>query len=117
MLVELLKSKLHRATVTDANLEYEGSVSIDRKLYRAAGFFLHEKVDILNLNNGERFTTYVIEGKPGEVCLNGAAARKACPGDPVIIASYAQMSREEAENWEPTVVLLGEGNLIKNPPV
>lgn len=113
MTIELLKSKLHRATVTDANLEYEGSISIDPVLYKAAGFFLHEKVDILNLNNGARFTTYIIEGGPGEICLNGAAARLAQPKDLVIIASYASMTPEEAVNHSPNVILLDENNKIK----
>lgn len=113
MTVELLKSKLHRGTVTDADLEYEGSISIDPKLYRAAGFFLHEKVDVLNINNGARLTTYIIEGKEGEICLNGAAARLAHRGDKVIIASYASMTPQEAENHVPNVVLLGANNEIK----
>lgn len=113
----MLKSKLHRATVTDANLEYEGSVSIDPVLSQSAGLLPNEKVDILNLNNGERFTTYVIKGGRGEVCLNGAAARKACIGDRVIIVSYARMSREEAEQWKPWVVLLGKNNTIEKAPL
>ena len=113
MMIEMLKSKLHRATVTGSELEYEGSISIDPELYKKAGFYRHEKVDILNVNNGERLTTYVIDGGPGEVCLNGAAARKACRGDKIIIASYASMTPEEAEEWIPQVILLGDNNTVK----
>ena len=110
MFIEVLKSKLHRATVTDANINYEGSISIDTELYKKAGFLRNEKVDVLNINNGARFTTYIIDGKPGEICINGAAARLAQVGDKVIIVSYAAMTVEEAKEWEPTVVLLGDGN-------
>ena len=106
MLIELLKCKIHRATVTDANLNYEGSITIDRNLMEASGLLLHEKVQVLDINNGERFETYVIEGPRGSgaICLNGAAARLVQKGDLVIIAAYAQMSPEEARTWEPTVV-------------
>lgn len=110
MTVTLLKSKIHRATVTDANLEYEGSISICPKLIDTAKFLLHEKVEIYNCNNGERFATYVIEGKVGEICLNGAAARKVHKSDLVIIASYASMSEDEARNYKPTVVLVDKAN-------
>jgi aspartate 1-decarboxylase len=113
MTIEVLKSKLHRATVTGANPDYEGSVSIDPELSRQAGFFRHEKVDVFNLNNGARFSTYIIDGKKGEVCLNGAAARLVLKGDKVIIVSYAQASIDEAETWQPKVVLLDEGNRPK----
>ena len=112
MLIEVLKSKLHNAVVTDANLEYKGSISIDPVLYKKAGFFRHEKVDVLNLNNGSRLTTYIIEGQPGEICLNGAAARLAQKGDRVIIVSYAQIDAAEAESWEPNIVILKEGNKL-----
>lgn len=113
MKLTLLKSKLHRATVTDANLEYEGSISIDPVLYKKADMYLHEKVEIFNLNNGARFATYIIEGGPGEICLNGAAARLAHKGDKIIIVTYAEMTPEEAEKWVPRVVLLDEGNRVK----
>ena len=106
MQIELLKCKIHRATVTDANLNYEGSITIDRNLMEASGLLLHEKVQVLDINNGERFETYVIEGPRGSgaICLNGAAARLVQNGDLVIIAAYAQMTPEEARTWEPTVV-------------
>lgn len=112
MIVTMLKSKLHKAMVTDADLNYEGSVSIDPGLIDAAGFLLNEQVDIYNITNGNRFTTYVIEGKKGEICLNGAAARLVHRGDRVIIASYAQMEIEKARTWKPKVVLLNEKNEI-----
>lgn len=110
MNINMLKSKIHRATVTDANLEYEGSISICPKLIDTARFLIHEQVDIYNCNNGERFTTYVIKGKDGEICLNGAAARKVHKGDLVIIASYASMSVEEGLKFHPTVVLVNKDN-------
>ena len=106
MLIELLKSKIHRATVTDANLNYEGSITIDMNLIDAAKLVLNEKVAIVNNNNGERFETYVIPGESGTgiVCLNGAAARKVQKGDIIIIMSYALMTPEEASTFEPTVI-------------
>lgn len=113
MRMTLLKSKIHRATVTEADLTYEGSISIDPKLIEAAGFFLNEKVDIYNCNNGERFSTYVIEGMPGQICLNGAAARLVQRGDLVIIASYAEMEKEEALQHKPQVVFVDSKNHIK----
>lgn len=113
MNVTLLKSKIHRAKVTDADLDYEGSISIDPELIQAAGFFLNERVDVYNINNGARFSTYVIKGKPGEICLNGSAARHVMKKDLVIICSYAGMTEEEARHFEPTVVLVDEGNKIK----
>lgn len=113
MFVTMLKSKLHRATVTDADLNYEGSVSIDPALIDTAGFFIGEQVDIYNINNGQRFTTYVIEGKKGEICLNGAAARLVHRGDKVIIACYAQMTPEEARTWKPKSILLDDANQPK----
>ena len=96
MLIEMLYSKIHRATVTDANLNYVGSITIDEELMEAAKLRVGQKVDVLNINNGERFQTYVIKGERGkrEICLNGAAARKAHPGDKVIIVAYAQYSEE-----------------------
>lgn len=112
--ITILKAKLHRATVTDANLNYEGSISIDTELCKVAGMHNWEKVDILNVNNGERFSTYIIPGKKGEICLNGAAARKACPGDKVIIVTYTQIPEEKADGWQPKIVLLNDDNSIKN---
>ena len=111
MIRTLMKSKLHRAAVTDANLNYNGSISIDPELMRKADLIEYEQVDIYNLNNGERFTTYVIVGGAGEMCLNGAAARKAQPGDRIIVASYAQFTDQEREGFKPTVVLLDEKNV------
>lgn len=110
MKVSMLKSKIHRATVTEADLNYEGSISIDPKLIEAAGLLINEKVDILNVNNGERFTTYVIKGRPGEICLNGAAARLVQRGDLVIIVSYCGLDLEEAKKHEPTVVFVDSQN-------
>ncbi len=106
MLIEMMKSKIHRVTVTEANLNYIGSITIDGALLRAADILPGQRVWIVNNNNGERFDTYVIEGEEnsGVICLNGAAARKAQPGDVVIIMTYAQMTPEEARGWKPTVV-------------
>jgi aspartate 1-decarboxylase len=106
----LLKSKIHRATVTDANLNYQGSVSIDTKLMEAADLLEFEKVEIYNCNNGERFATYVIPGKSGEICLNGAAARKVHAGDLVIIASFIQVSDELCHKFKPKLVFVDEQN-------
>ena len=115
MLLTMLKCKLHRATVTECDLHYEGSISIDRKLIEAAGLLINERVEIYNIDNGERFATYVIEGKRGSgvIGLNGAAARKACVGDKLIICSYAQMSPEEARTHVPSIVLVGSKNRIE----
>ena len=112
MLIQMLKCKIHRATVTDADLNYEGSISIDPVLCDAAGLRRFEQVDIYNCNNGARFTTYVIYGKPGEVCLNGAAARLVHKGDKVIIASYAGFSDEEAMVHQPRLVFVNDNNGI-----
>jgi len=114
MLVELLKSKIHRATVTDACLDYEGSITIDGELMQAAGLFSHEKVHVLNLNNGERFETYVMEGKrkSGAICLNGAAARLVQKNDLVIIAAYIYLTPEEAKSWQPKIVKVNAKNRI-----
>jgi len=114
MNITLLKAKIHRATVTGADLDYEGSISIDRALLKAANLREFERVDIYNCNNGERFSTYIILGGPGEVALNGAAARKVLPGDEVIIAAYAQMSEKEAETFDPTVVMVNKDNSVKS---
>ena len=113
MKIELMRCKIHRATVTEADLNYEGSVSIDPALIEAAGLMLHEKVDILNCNNGARFTTYVIKGKKGQVCLNGAAARLVQKGDLVIIVAYGQLSLKEAKNFKPCVVFVDSKNRPK----
>lgn len=110
----LLKSKIHRATVTDANLNYTGSISLDPALLKAADLLAFEQVDIYNCNNGERFHTYVILGNPGEVCLNGAAARKVQPGDVVIIASYAEFEQDEARTHEPLLVYVDGQNRIQS---
>jgi aspartate 1-decarboxylase len=114
MILTLLKAKLHRATVTGADLHYEGSISIDQDLLERAGILVNEQVDIYNINNGERFTTYAIAAPrgSGEIGLNGAAARKAMAGDKVIICAYAGVPAEEARNYRPTVVLLGDGNVV-----
>ncbi|MCQ2610855.1 MAG: aspartate 1-decarboxylase [Treponema sp.] len=111
--ITVLKAKLHRATVTDACLDYEGSISIDTELCKLAGMHNWEKVDVLNVNNGARFSTYIIPGKKGEICLNGAAARMAQKGDKVIIVTYTNIKEEAAESWQPKVVLLGEQNEVK----
>lgn len=113
MMLQMLKSKIHRATVTDADLNYEGSVSICPKLIEAAGLRIFETVDIYNINNGARFTTYVIQGKSGEICLNGAAARMVHRGDLVIIANYAHYTEAEADKHAPKVVFVDEKNQIK----
>jgi aspartate 1-decarboxylase len=109
----LLKSKIHRATVTDADLNYTGSISLGPEFLKAADLLEFEQVDIYNCNNGERFHTYVILGQPGEVCLNGAAARKVQPGDIVIIASYAEYEEEEAQVHKPLLVYVDDKNAIK----
>jgi aspartate 1-decarboxylase len=109
----LLKSKIHRATVTDADLNYTGSISIGPELLEAADLLEFEQVDIYNCNNGERFHTYTILGKPGEVCLNGAAARKVQPGDIVIIASYAEYDEAEARSHKPRLIYVDEVNAIR----
>jgi aspartate 1-decarboxylase len=113
MKIEMLKSKIHRATVTEANLEYTGSVSIDPVLCEAVGLREFEKVDVLDIDNGARLTTYVILGKPGEVCLNGAAARLVHTGDRVIIVSYASLDMAEADDFRPKIVVVDDQNTIK----
>lgn len=106
MLIEMMQSKIHRVTVTEANLNYIGSITIDSALLEAAGIMEGQRVYIVNNNNGERLDTYVIAGPKGSgvICLNGAAARKAQPGDIIIIMSYAQMTPEEAKVFKPTVI-------------
>ena len=114
MLITMFKSKIHRATVTQADLNYAGSLTLDRDLMDAAGMREHEQVDVLNIDNGNRFTTYVIEGPRGSgvVCLNGACARLGQPGDLVIAVSYAQMTPEEADNFQPVTVHVNKNNQI-----
>ncbi|UXR64123.1 aspartate 1-decarboxylase [Bdellovibrio bacteriovorus] len=110
MNISMLRTKIHRATVTGADLNYEGSVSICPDLIKASGLLINERVDIYNCNNGARFSTYVIKGKKGEICLNGAAARHVQKGDLVIICSYCGMSLEEGKKHEPTVVFVNGKN-------
>ena len=114
MQIEVLKSKLHCVTVTDANLQYMGSITIDEDLMDAANLIAGEKVQIVDNNNGERFETYIIKGERGSgcICLNGAAARKVQVGDEVIIISYALMDFEEAKRYKPTIVFPKDGNKL-----
>ena len=114
MQIEVLKSKLHCVTVTDANLQYMGSITIDEDLMDAANLIAGEKVQIVDNNNGERFETYLIKGERGSgcICLNGAAARKVQVGDTVIIIAYAIMDFEEAKHYQPVVVFPKEGNKL-----
>ena len=115
MLVTMMKAKLHRATVTQADLDYEGSIAIDRDLLDASGILPHEQVDVLNITTGARFTTYAIEAPRGSkvIGVNGAAARLVQKNDKVIVVSYCQLDAAEARNYAPNVVLLDDGNTIK----
>lgn len=110
----MLKGKIHRATVTGADLHYEGSITIDRELMEAANILPYEEVRIYNVTNGERFETYAIEGEPGggEICLNGAAAHKASRGDIVIIACFGMVAEEQARGWKPDNVYVDAANRI-----
>jgi len=110
----MLYSKLHRATVTDANLNYVGSITIDQDLLDAVDMRVGQKIDIVNVNNGERFSTYIIPGErdKGDICLNGAAARKVHKGDKIIIIAYASMTEEEADKHQPKIVILDDDNSI-----
>jgi aspartate 1-decarboxylase len=112
MQIEIFKSKIHRAVITEANLNYAGSITIDEELMEAANIIENEKVQVVNINNGERLETYVIKGKRGSgvCCLNGPAARKAVVGDIVVIIAYATMDFEEAKTFKPSVVFPKEGN-------
>ena len=114
MLRTMCKSKIHRATVTDANLNYVGSITIDQELMEKADILPYEKVQVVNNNNGARLETYVITGERGrgDVCLNGAAARLVQPGDKIIILSYAQYSSEELQDFMPKVVFVDEKNRV-----
>lgn len=107
-----LRSKLHRATITGTNKDYSGSIAIDAKLMQQAGIAPFERVEVYNVNNGERLATYAIEGDPGEVCLFGAAALKGEVGQKVIICTYAWLEDDEARIVKPTVITLGDGNTI-----
>jgi len=114
MTFEMLYSKIHRATITDANLNYVGSITIDEDLINAAKLKVGQKVDVVNINNGERFQTYIIKGKAGskDICINGAAARKVEIGDKIIVIAYALYNEVELENYTPTVVLVDNKNSI-----
>lgn len=110
----MLQAKLHRATITDANLNYQGSITIDSAILQKAGLRVGQKVEIANINNGERFSTYIIKGEAnsGTICLNGAAARKAQVGDKVIIMAYANYDESELATYAPNILLLNEHNKI-----
>ena len=112
----MLKSKIHRATITDADMHYEGSIAIDTELMEKADLVPYEKVEIANINNGNRFNTYVIEGKrgSGEISLNGAAARLGEVGDLIIIFSYINLSNDQISKFKPTIILVGENNKVKS---
>jgi len=114
MTLDMLYSKIHRATVTDANLNYIGSITIDQDLLDASNLRVGQKVEIVNVNNGERFSTYIIKGDRGskDMCLNGAAARKVEVGDKIIVIAYASYNEKELENYKPVVVLVDEDNNI-----
>lgn len=114
MQLTLLKCKLHRATITQADLHYEGSISIDQDLLEAAGLLPNEQVDVLNINNGQRFTTYAITAPRGSrmFCVNGAAARLAQVGDRIIVVAYASMEQTEAKRFQPKVIVLDEDNQV-----
>ena len=112
----ICKSKIHGAVVTEANLQYTGSLTLDSLLMRAADLVPYEQVQVVNLNNGSRFETYCIEGKPGSgtVCLNGAAARLAVVGDPIIVLSYAHLAEEELAGFAPKLVFVNEQNQVRH---
>jgi len=114
MTFDMLYSKIHRATVTDANLNYVGSITIDEDLLKASNMMVGQKVEIVNINNGERFSTYIIKGEAGskDICLNGAAARKVQIGDKIIIIAYASYTKDELKQYTPTVVHVDDKNDI-----
>jgi len=116
MIIEVLKSKIHRVTVTDCELNYIGSITIDESLIEAANMIVGEKVQVVNINNGERLETYIIKGKrdSGEITLNGPAARKVQKGDKVIIISYARMSIDDAKSFKPTLIFPDQNNSLKS---
>ncbi|MDH5721094.1 MAG: aspartate 1-decarboxylase [Spirochaetia bacterium] len=112
MMISVLRAKIHRATVTDADLNYEGSLTVDNELLEKTGLREYEKVHVVNINNGARFETYIIKGKPGsgEICLNGAAARLGQKGDKVIVIAYALLSEEELKTHQPNIILVDDNN-------
>jgi len=114
MTITMLHSKIHRATVTDANLNYVGSITIDVDILKAANMRIGQKIDIVNVNNGERFSTYIIAGEAGkkEFCLNGAAARKVHVGDKIIVIAYTELTPQEADEYKPKIVILDDDNNI-----
>jgi aspartate 1-decarboxylase len=114
MTIEMLYSKIHRATVTDANLNYVGSITIDEDLMDSASLRVGQKVEILDINNGERFSTYIIKGERGskDMCLNGAAARKVQIGDKIIVVAYASYTQKELDNYQPYIVHVDDNNTI-----
>ena len=112
MLIHVCRAKIHRARVTDANLGYEGSISIDQELLAASGILPFERVQVVNVNNGERFETYVIKGKPGEICLNGPAARLGQIGDLVLIIAYGMVELDEAGKVAPKIIKVDANNRI-----
>jgi len=114
MLLNMLYSKIHRATVTDANLNYVGSITIDKALLKEAKMLVGQKVDIVNVNNGERFSTYIIAGDEGsgEICLNGAAARKVQKGDKIIIIAYTSIDHDEVDSFKPKIVIVDDKNQV-----
>lgn len=114
MLIDILKSKIHRAVITEANLDYIGSITIDEDLMDAAGMIEYEKVHVVNVNNGERLVTYIIKGKRGSgvICINGPAARKGMKGDVIVIISYCTLTPEEAKNFVPKVCFPKDGNKL-----
>lgn len=116
MIIQILKSKIYEATLTDSKLEYEGSITIDEEIYTAAKMQVYEKVLVVNLNNGNRFETYIIKGQKGskEIIVNGAAARLAYKGDKVIIMSFASLDENESKNFKPTIIKLDAHNNIKS---
>ena len=114
MQIQVLKSKIHRAVITEANLNYVGSLTVDEDLMDAAGMFVNEKIQVVNANNGERIETYLIAGERGSgiCCLNGPAARKGLTGDVVIVISYGLIDVKEAKTWQPIVIFPKEGNKL-----
>lgn len=112
MMIELLKSKIHKARITDVKLDYSGSLSIDKKLMETAGILPYEKIDVYNITNGNRFTTYAIPDEDGVICANGAAARLVFKGDEIIIVSYCLKNEQEAKEHKPIIIILNERNEI-----
>lgn len=112
MLRSFLSAKIHRATITEANVDYQGSLSVDPVLLREAGILPYERIDVYNVDNGERLSTYAIPGGPGEICLNGAAALKGRPGQRVIVAAYALLDEKEMATFRPRTVLVDRNNAV-----